>query len=57
MISTFDKSDIPIFTHSKDGPFLVSLITINLLKFSPSTLFIKNSSTFSLGIFTIPAAE
>ena len=36
-ISTYDRSDTPIFTHESFGPSFESFITINLLKFSPST--------------------
>ena len=57
MTSTLERSDIPIFTHANCGPFFVSLITINLLKFSPFTLSTKNKSTSSLERFTIFAAE
>ena len=51
LTSTFDKSDLPISTHESFGPLLVSLITINLLKFSPDTFSFKKESTSSLFIF------
>ena len=56
IISTLYKSDTPTLTHDKYGPSLESLITINLLKFSPSTFSIKNFSISTLSIFKIAAA-
>ena len=56
-ISTLAKSETPISTQANLGPFFVSFITINLLKFSPLTLSTKKVSTSSEGILRIDAAE
>ena len=57
MISTLAKSERPISTQERIGPFEESLKTINFVKFSPSTLFSRKLSTVTLLIPNISAAE
>ena len=57
LISTLAKSEIPISTHERVGPFEEFLKTINFVKFSPSTLSLRKLSTLALLIPNISAAE
>ena len=57
LISTNAKSEIPISTQERIGPFEEFLKTINLVKFYPSTFSSRKLSTVSLLIPNISAAE
>ena len=57
MISTLAKSERPISTQDRVGPFEEFLKTINFVKFSPSTFFSRKLSTVALLIPNIYAAE